>query len=130
MNKYLKYLLLTLGIALVSGLVSWGVVRATIRHAATSDPASYTALMHSDAPASENDYGFLQSDYELTSSRTCLLYTSLWQQGIGQETSEAIWLGVARSIVHEIDAYVSEYRKRYPALELHLTGGYAEDFVK
>lgn len=70
MNKYLKYLLLTLGIALVSGLVSWGVVRATIRHAATSDPASYAALMHADAPASENDYGFLQSDYELTSSRT------------------------------------------------------------
>ncbi len=57
-------------------------------------------------------------------------HLDLWQQGMGQETSEAIWLGVARSIVHEIDAYVSEYRKRYPALELHLTGGYAEDFVK
>ncbi len=68
MNKYLKYALLTLGIALVSGFVSWAVVRTTLRKAsATGSP--YAAMLK-NYPTSENDYGFLQSDYELTSSRT------------------------------------------------------------
>lgn len=70
MNKYLKYLLLTLGIALVSGFVSWGVVRATLGNATSTDGSSYSALRQGNYPSSENDYGFLQSDYELTSSRT------------------------------------------------------------
>ena len=62
MNKYLKYALLTLGIALVSGFVSWAVVRTTLRKAsATGSP--YAAMLK-NYPTSENDYGFLQSDYE------------------------------------------------------------------
>lgn len=70
MNKYLKYALLTLGIALVSGFVSWGVVRATLRNATSTESSSYSTLRQGGYPSSENDYGFLQSDYELTSSRT------------------------------------------------------------
>ena len=70
MNKYLKYALLTLGIALVSGFVSWGVVRATLGNATSADDSSYSTLSQGNYPSSENDYGFLQSDYELTSSRT------------------------------------------------------------
>lgn len=70
MNKYLKYTLLVLGIALVSGLVSWGVVRATLRSAASADSSSYSALLRAGSSDSENNYGFLQSDYELTSDRT------------------------------------------------------------
>ncbi|WP_238296339.1 hypothetical protein [Porphyromonas uenonis] len=37
---------------------------------------------------------------------------------------------MARSIVHEIDAYIEGLRKRYPSLAVWITGGYAVDFVK
>ena len=65
MNKYLKYTLLTLGVALVSGFVSWAVVRTTLRKAATSG-SPYATVLQGNSSSSENDYGFLQSDYELT----------------------------------------------------------------
>ena len=54
----------------------------------------------------------------------------LWQQELGEQTDQAIWLGVARSIVHEIDSYIESLRKHYPSLEVWITGGYAVDFVK
>ncbi len=54
----------------------------------------------------------------------------LWQQELGEQTDQAIWLGVARSIVHEIDSYVETLHQHYPSLEVWITGGYAEDFVK
>ena len=54
----------------------------------------------------------------------------LWHQELGERTDQAIWLGVARSIVHEIDSYIEGLRKRYPSLAVWITGGYAVDFVK
>ena len=59
--------------------------------------------------------------------QSCL---DLWHQELGEQTDQAIWLGVARSIVHEIDSYIEGLRKRYPSLEVWITGGYAVDFVK
>ncbi len=57
-------------------------------------------------------------------------HLDLWQQELGKQTDQAIWLGVARSIVHEIDSYIETLRQHYPGLEVWITGGYAEDFVK
>ena len=57
-------------------------------------------------------------------------HLDLWDQELGEQTNQAIWLGVARSIVNEIDSYVEGLRKRYPSLEVWNTGGYASDFVK
>ena len=57
-------------------------------------------------------------------------HLDLWYQELGEQTDQAIWLGVARSIVHEIDSYIEGLRKRYPSLEVWITGGYAVDFVK
>ena len=57
MNKYLKYTLMTLGVALVSGFVSWAIVRTTLRRAATSGSPYATILQN--YPTSEIDYGFL-----------------------------------------------------------------------
>ena len=57
-------------------------------------------------------------------------HADLWHQELGGQTDQAIWLGVARSIVHEIDAYIEGLRKRYPSLAIWITGGYAVDFVK
>lgn len=57
-------------------------------------------------------------------------HVDLWHQELGSQTDQAIWLGVARSIIHEIDSYIERLHKRYPDLEVWITGGYAEDFVK
>ena len=57
-------------------------------------------------------------------------HLDLWHQELGERTDQAIWLGVARSIVHEIDSYIEGLRKRYPSLAVWITGGYAVDFVK
>ena len=57
-------------------------------------------------------------------------HLDLWQQELGEQTDQAIWLGVARSIVHEIDSYIETLRRHYPSLEIWITGGYASDFVK
>ncbi len=54
----------------------------------------------------------------------------LWEQTIGQQTEQAIWLGVARGIVYEIDGYIDDLKKLYPNLNIWLTGGYAGDFAK
>lgn len=65
MNKTLKYALLTLGIAGCCAGVSYGVARATVQQAShSSADAAFVA------PGEMNDYGFLQSDYKLTSGRT------------------------------------------------------------
>ena len=70
MNKYIKYALLTAIVALVSGLVSWGVVRVTLSNASPTNSSSYSALPRPNNSSMTESYGFLQSDYELTSSRT------------------------------------------------------------
>lgn len=57
-------------------------------------------------------------------------HRALWEQELGEQTDQAIWLGVARSIVHEIDSYTETLLKHYPSLEVWITGGYAVDFVK
>lgn len=54
---------------------------------------------------------------------------SMWQIEMGHNTSDAIWLGIARSIAYEIDGYIDTYRARYPDLQVFLSGGYASDFV-
>ena len=47
----------------------------------------------------------------------------------GTDTQTAIAAGVQQGIIYEINSYIDEYAKRYPACEFILTGGDAGFFV-
>lgn len=50
--------------------------------------------------------------------------------GIGKSTAGSIQAGVQQGILHEINGYINQYQKMYPALKVILTGGFAYLFSK
>jgi type III pantothenate kinase len=48
---------------------------------------------------------------------------------IGRTTEESIRTGVISGILHEVDGFIMQYRKEYPALKVILTGGDAPLFA-
>jgi len=50
--------------------------------------------------------------------------------GLGYDTETAIRSGVVGGIVKEMDAYINEYKERYPGLLVFLTGGHSFYFEK
>ncbi len=44
---------------------------------------------------------------------------------IGYSTETAIRLGVVKGIIYEMDAYINEYKLKYPGLLVFLTGGHS-----
>ncbi len=47
----------------------------------------------------------------------------------GNDTASAIVAGVQQGIIYELNSYIEEYSRRYPACEFIITGGDADFFV-
>lgn len=63
-------------------------------------------------------------------ARLPLVKPKLVKTLVGRTTDESILTGVNLGIVHEVEGFISSYRKHYPTLKVILTGGDAPSFAR
>jgi type III pantothenate kinase len=59
-----------------------------------------------------------------------LLSSGNYQSDLGKSTEDSIINGVQHGILHEVEAYICEYKAKYPEMLTIITGGDAQFFVK